>query len=39
VEATAKPRRLVIGLIAAEKLADLALLDVVRRVEPTQIDN
>lgn len=38
VEATAKPARLVIGLIAREKLADLALLDVVRRVEPTRIE-
>lgn len=36
VEATAAPARLVVGRIAPEKLADLAVLDQVRRVIPTE---
>ncbi|MEP0844860.1 MAG: VWA domain-containing protein [Phycisphaerae bacterium] len=36
IEGTARPARLIVGAIAPEKLADLAVLDTVRRVIPTE---
>jgi len=37
VESTSVPARLVVGTVAADQLADLALTEAVRRIEPTRM--
>jgi hypothetical protein len=36
VQATARANKLIVGQVSPEKLADVAVLDTVRRIEPTE---